>query len=53
LNILRDQKIKDMQRREDEISKLILDKKLLEEEKSLLQTQVSAITSKSVESLEF
>ena len=42
-----------MQRREDEISKLILDKKLLEEEKSLLQTQVSAITSKSVESLEF
>ena len=43
----------DMQRREDEISKLLLDKRLLEEEKSLLLTQVTTITQKSMESLDF
>lgn len=44
LNTLRDQQTADIQRREDEISKLVMERKLLEEEKLTLKSQVETIT---------
>lgn len=53
LNHLRDQQTSDIHAREEEISKLLFERSLLEEEKDQLKTQVDSITKKSIESLEF
>lgn len=53
LNHVRDQQTTDIHLREDEISKLIFEQSLLQEEKQQLKVQVDAITLKSIESLEF
>lgn len=53
LSTLRDQQVQDIHKRDDEIGKLLVEKKLLEEEKSVLKSQVSTITAKSIEALEF
>ena len=53
LNLIRDQQVNSLRLREDEIGKLLLDKRLLEEEKASLSSQLEAITQKSLESLSF
>lgn len=53
LTLLLDQQSSALQLRESELSNLALDLKLLQQEKSLLLTQVSTITDKCRESLDF
>ena len=53
LTTLRDQQAQDLHRRDDEISKLLMERRILDEERGLLKSQVTSITKKSIESLEF
>ena len=50
---IRDQQSSDISQRDEEISKILLEKTLMEEERDLLKTQVEIITRKAIESLEF
>lgn len=50
---LRDSLGHDVTLRDEEISRLVLERSLLEEEKAQLKGQVESITQKSIESLEF
>ena len=50
---IRDQQSSDISQRDEEISKILLEKTLMEEERDLLKSQVEIITRKAIESLEF